>query len=803
MEKFNLSEVIEKYKELEEEYTEVLNKYKDLEKVLKRHNLTPYDLLSVDKSHQYIIPHNNADVVWMMDLKGKMTFVSPSIKQFIGYTEKEYLALSIDDIFSPESAKKVKSAINQKRIDEFKKLIKESQDVSFDIELEYRCKDGSIKWGEVKVTPVFDEYGDFIAINGVTKDISEQIKNKFIISQQELQFVELLEHFPNMVYIHCNNKLVYANQAGKEALNITDINAEEIDIFSRVKESCKPLLKEMMDLRMKGETVDSFQLEVLDGFNRYRNVIVRSRNVVFNNQPSVLFMITDITDQLETEKTIHESETKFSTLANFSPYAIMIYQDDYWIYANPAATTICEYSLEELYAMKFWDFIHPDFVEMAKMKSMEKYSGRDELSEYEFKIITKSGLEKWVQLIGNKIAFNDKDAIIISVSDVTKQKHEAEELEDAKNRAEASDRLKTAFLNNISHEIRTPLNGILNFGEMLIDPTETEENKKFYFNILDQSIERLLDTINDYMDISLIVSKNAIVHTQEFDIRACVEDIRRKYIQAIDEKSLNFSVSVRGFENDIIYSDEEMFSKILKHLISNAIKFTPKNGSISVRVHNKENLLNIEVEDDGTGISESVIAEIFLPFNQGDNSSSRKYEGSGLGLAIIKGLVDVLHGAIHIDSTDRKGTQFNIQIPIEIMKEPEIEIVANPLHVNKALPILIVEDEVTNRLFLRILLERYGFDVVEVADGRQAVDTILSSVKFSVILMDIKMPVMNGIEATRQIKAIDNTIPIIATTAYAMSGDEQSVLDAGCDDYISKPIVKDVLFSKLKRFGLM
>jgi PAS domain-containing protein len=130
MEKFNLSEVIEKYKELEEEYAEVLNKYKDLEKVLKRHNLTPYDLLSVDKSHQYIIPHNNADVVWMMNLKGKMTFVSPSVTQFLGYSEKEFLALSVDEIFVANSAAKVKNAIDPKRIEEYKRLIKKSQDDS-------------------------------------------------------------------------------------------------------------------------------------------------------------------------------------------------------------------------------------------------------------------------------------------------------------------------------------------------------------------------------------------------------------------------------------------------------------------------------------------------------------------------------------------------------------------------------------------------------------------------------------------------------------------------------------------------
>ncbi len=356
---------------------------------------------------------------------------------------------------------------------------------------------------------------------------------------------------------------------------------------------------------------------------------------------------------------------------------------------------------------------------------------------------------------------------------------------------------------NISHEIRTPLNGILNFGEMLMDPSESEENKNFYYGILNQSVERLLDTINDYMDMSLIVSDNVAVHVKKFNVRSCAEEVRKKYAQTIAEKKFNFSLSVLGFESDIADTDEELFGKILNHLISNAIKFTPENGSISVSIRKKEDQLNIEVEDDGAGVSKSAISEIFFPFNQGDNASTHKFEGSGLGLAIIRGFVDLLHGTVHVESAENKGTRFCINIPFERTKELEMTASEKTLEVNKALPVLIVEDETSNRLFLRLLLEKYGLEVVEASDGRQAVDIILSSMKFSVILMDIKMPVMNGIEATRQIKAIDQTIPIIATTAYAMRGDEQNVLDAGCDDYISKPIVKDVLFGKLKKLGLI
>lgn len=796
MKKLNLSDVITKYRQLEKEYTELLNKYKSLEEILKRNNLILFHAQP---------PDNNADIVWSINLQGRTTFVTQSIRQFTGYTEKEYVALSIDEIFLPESARKVKNAICKSNADDYKKLIKEETNAGFSVNLEYRCIDGSTKWGKVTIRPVFDGDGRFVAINGVTESISvsDYTKSKLITSRQEQQFIDLLEHFPTMVFIHSNNKLVYANHEGKVALNVSDVNKEEIDVCSRVKEEYKPVLKEAIDLRCHGKPVESFNLEVLDRFNRYRPVVVRSTDIVFNNRSSVLSMVTDVSEQVASEKIIRESETKFFTLANFSPYAIMIYQDDFWVYANPAATTICEYSVDELYAMKYWDIIHPDYVGLAKNKSKERILGRDLLNEYEFKIITKNGVEKWVQTIGNTIIFKDKKAVLISVSDITKQKNEDKELQEAKNKAEASDRLKTAFLNNISHEIRTPLNGILNFGEMLIDPSEPEENKKFYYSILNQSVERLLDTINDYMDMSLIVSNNIAVRAKEFNVRSCAEKVEKKYAHAIAEKNFNFSFYVLGFENDIADTDEELFGKILNHLISNAIKFTPENGSIFVSICKKEDQLNIEVEDDGAGVSESAIAEIFFPFNQGDNASTHKFEGSGLGLAIIKGFVDLLHGTVHVDSAKNKGTRFCINIPFERTKEQVIISSRKALEVNKTLPVLIVEDETSNRLFLRLLLEKYGLEVVEASDGRQAVDIIRSSMKFSVILMDIKMPVMDGIEATRQIKAIDQTIPIIATTAYAMRGDEQNVLDAGCDDYISKPIVKDILFGKLKKLGLI
>lgn len=791
--------VDDKYKLLKEEYTVLLRKYMDVEKNLKRYNLSSSDLLSVEKMHRLLFAYSSSDVIWLMDLHGKSTYVSSSILKFTGYTEKEYLAQTIEERFVPESAEKAKIFLFY-RIEDYKKQLSENPNTSFNVELEYRCKDGSTKWGELNITPVFDEHGDFVAISGLTKDISLQIRETFLTSQKEQEYTDLLDHIPNMVLIYQDNLLVYANKTGKEALDIVDIPNLKIDVFSNVKEDQKPFVRDVLNRRALGEKIDKFEIDVIDGQNRSRHVIVRPTNVVFNSKPSLLFLIIDITTQVETEKIIIESELKFRTLADSSPNAIMIYQDDFWVYANPAASTISGYTIDELYRMRYWDFIHPDDQKLANEKS-ESRGIQNFVDKIEYRVITKNGVVKWMSVIGNIIDFNGKSAVLINAFDITIHKIKDAELEEAKNRAEASDRLKTAFLNNISHEIRTPLNGILNFGEMIIDPTESDEDKNMYFQILNQSIDRLLETITNYTDISLIVSKNAVVCEKVFEINSFVEKLKSKFESAIAEKSLDFSFSLNGFSDGMVKTDEDVFEKIIAHLISNSIKFTPKFGILNVHIDQSDNLIHILVEDNGEGISESSISEILLPFTQGDYSTSRKFEGSGLGLAIVKGYVELLNGSFNIKSGEGKGMKFSIQFPVKNTKQPKMTNTENILNVNTTDPILIVEDEITNRLFLRLLLEKSGFNVVEVTDGKQAVDAVKIG-HFSMILMDLKMPVMDGLEATRLIKEFNPSVPVIAITAHAMSGDEQKALDAGCNSYLPKPINKDSLFGKFKEFGL-
>ena len=804
MSKISSNEINEKYKLLEEKYSHLLEEYKNIEKVFNRYNINATEIAQDLNFSKQIITKKTSDVIWLMDLNGKSTFVSPSISSFTGYSEKEYLAQTIDERFTPASAKVAKESLFIKLI-EYKNRIANDRTVNFIIELEYKCKDGSTKWGELDITPFFDEFGNFVAVNGVTRDITERIKNQIIFEQQEMQFTNMLERIPNMVFVHQDSKVVYANKLGREATNFKNGQLQDLNIFDKIHEDDKSLVRKMMDERENNQPIEDYIVRVIDVSNEWRNVVVRTANIQFNAKPSTLFILIDITERIKTENKIKESEEKFRILSELSPYAIMIYSDDLWVYANPAAEIISGYTQEELYQMRYWEFVHPIYRELVKENGERRMRGELIEKEYEFKILSKDGITKWVFLTGQKIKFQEQDSVLITVADITKQKTNEFELEEAKNRAEASDRLKTAFLNNISHEIRTPLNGIVNFGEMIMDQDLTPRERKYYHEILMESTTRLLTTVNDYMDISLLVSGNQIVKYTNFSLHEIFKQVLGIQNDKINHKSIVFSLFIdKNADKIVVNSDKDILIKILNQLISNAIKYTPNEGNIRINCSYPVDSLKIEIIDNGEGISKDVLEKIFSTFRQGDISSTRKHEGSGLGLAISKGFVDLLNGTIDIISTKSIGTTVTINIPcskvITSISDKQMEILTTSTH-HKS--ILIVEDEATNSLFLKLLLQKYGCEVDTVVNGKQAVDMVKTKSNFAVILMDIKMPIMDGFEATRQIKAIYPKIPIIATTAHAMSGDEDKALTAGCDDYITKPISKDILFEKLAKYGVI
>ncbi len=382
------------------------------------------------------------------------------------------------------------------------------------------------------------------------------------------------------------------------------------------------------------------------------------------------------------------------------------------------------------------------------------------------------------------------------------------ELEKAKSKAEESDRLKSAFLLNLSHEIRTPMNGILGFTGLLNQPGLTNQMQQEYIEIIQMSGQRMLETVTNLIEISKIETGQIDVFNVETELMKEIRTVCENMAVDIKRKSLIFDYSV--FENApelIIYTDITKLQGMLKRILNNAIKYTEK-GEIKVGYNllqnDTEDLIEIFISDTGIGIPEHRLTEIFKPFVQADIEDKKAMQGTGIGLSIAKAYVTILGGNIRVQSKEGKGTTFFVVLPIHKRDSKVIEFLhqedSDEAVIQNAPQVLIVEDDEVSDLHLTILLKKTTGKILHARTGLEAIDLCKNNPGINLILMDIKMPEMNGYEATREIRKFNNKVIIFAQTAFALLGDREKAMDAGCNDYISKPIQKEELMKKIEKY---
>ncbi len=367
------------------------------------------------------------------------------------------------------------------------------------------------------------------------------------------------------------------------------------------------------------------------------------------------------------------------------------------------------------------------------------------------------------------------------------------DLQEAFVKAEASDKLKTAFINNISHEIRTPLNGILGFTEMSLNPDTTPEDHELFFTVIKKSSKRLLNTITNYMDISMLVSGTMEISRRPSNLDKLIKEINADFSEIAVSKGIELNVVKPDLADPLILNtDIEKLRKILSHLIDNAFKFTQK-GTIFFGYEIKDTEIEFSVSDTGTGIKTNLLNVIFDAFMQADVSSTRGYEGSGLGLTIANSLVKLLGGNLRIDSERGKGSVFYFTLPFSentILTPQKPVDTPKPAETETKPLILIAEDDDSNYKYIEIVLMYSSYRVMRAENGIEAVDCLRKNPDVNLVLMDIKMPLMDGFEATRQIRTFMPNIPIIALTAHVTAEDESLAISSGCNEYVTKPVSK-------------
>ena len=483
------------------------------------------------------------------------------------------------------------------------------------------------------------------------------------------------------------------------------------------------------------------------------------------------------------------------------------------IYANKAFLDIFRYdNLNEFTKTRVIDRYTPESCAQY-LERKEKRKNGNEVSDYEISIIRKNEDICHLKVSRKEIIWNGIKHFQVVYIDISEQKKLTSELIAAKEHAEESDRLKSAFLANMSHEIRTPMNGILGFAELLKEPGLSGEEQRDYIKIIEKSGTRMLNIINDIVDISKIESGLMEVNVKNTNINEQIEFIYTFFKPEVESKGMKLSIknSLPSSES-VIKTDREKIYAILTNLVKNAIKYS-NNGIIELgynHISNNYPVLEFFVKDTGIGIPEDRQEAIFQRFVQADIGDKRAYQGAGLGLSITKAYVEMLGGQIWVESESEKGSTFYFTIPYKI--EP-IGIIAPknvvPDHEDnnqiKNLKVLIAEDNEISEMLLRKIIEIFSKEVLIVRNGLEAIKACRNNPDIDLIMMDIKMPEMNGHEATRQIRQFNKTVVIIAQTAYALIGDRAEALDAGCNDYISKPIsyasIKEIIKKHFTKQG--
>ncbi|MDP3461797.1 MAG: PAS domain S-box protein [Bacteroidales bacterium] len=393
------------------------------------------------------------------------------------------------------------------------------------------------------------------------------------------------------------------------------------------------------------------------------------------------------------------------------------------------------------------------------------------------------------------------------VVNISMRLHNERNLIAAKEKAQENDRLKTAFLQNMSHEIRTPMNGILGFVELLKEPDLTKDEKEKFIGIVEKSGQRLLNTINDILEISKIEAGQEELHYSKVN----TEEVVHYFYEFFKEQAISKQLSLKitrlvTDEAAIVVTDKYKLESVFGNLINNALKFT-FDGGIEIGTYIENDEMVFFVQDTGMGIPAERLNVIFDRFVQADLNITRPHEGSGLGLSIVKGYVDMMGGDIRVQSVQGEGTSFCFTIPyhneVVIHEKQEVALesaIEKTEEIEQGGTILLAEDDQVSFMVMRRMLVKENYEVMQAINGIETIEMLQNNPHISLILMDIKMPVMNGFEATREIRKFNMKIPIIAQTAYALSGDREKSLEAGCNDYISKPIHQTDLIRMIRKY---
>lgn len=526
---------------------------------------------------------------------------------------------------------------------------------------------------------------------------------------------------------------------------------------------------------------------------------------------AILDAISSITSASNKQQIFQELKNVLSLYIDFSDF-IVLSKKNCELHFNTLLTSNKEFEgVEWCNDGKFPRVLEGDCILLFEPAKLQEFACLDYKQKNTMKCALATGVKATITdsiilLIGNKVGQFTLDSretlsrfrpllerALIDIEHKEQLQHlvdvRTQQLKLAQIKAEKASEAKSRFLAMMSHELRTPLNAVLGYIDVLLDDLRVPEQLEM-LEKMESSAELLLVLINDILDLSRIESGEFSTKYQWVKLRNDLSSILEHFQTLANAKGLDFTVDLEFEQDLLLWIDPTRVMQIVFNLVGNALKFT-EQGSVSLSATISNSVLKIEVKDTGIGIERSRLNAIFSQFRQADDSITRKYGGSGLGLTISKHLAELMSGSISVESVFGKGSVFTISLPVKTKLQVNLNEHPHDLTVNfaKSLNILVVEDTVTNQMVIKLILEKLGHKVVTQNNGLEAVDYFKqNSEHIDLIFMDISMPVMDGLTATKQIRQFCSATPIIALTAHAMAKDKQTCIDAGMNAFVSKPI---------------
>jgi hypothetical protein len=734
---------------------------------------------------------NVQDVFYEIGFDGTVIEISPSIQAFSKglYHQSDVIGKSMFGFYyDPKEREQLLSILNEKGS-------------IYDFEITLKNLDGSLIPCSISSKIAYDESGKPSKIIGSLRDITERKKAEEEIRQERRMLRTLIDNLPDTIYVEDTEcRKVIANAADVLISGF----ANEAEVLGKTDLELYPGEKGIQGYALDEKVILTGK-PVIDLEEEFRTPTGSIRWLLSTKIPlqdssgkisGLVGIGHDITERKRVEEELQQSYMFSKSLLNTIPFGMhivdedgnILFQSDNFIrlYGDKNVVTKC------------WEFYRDDKTQCGDcplkngitIGETESYESRGVLGNRIFEI-NHTGM-----------IYKGKKAMLEIFQDITERKESEQELIRAKEKAEESDRLKTAFLHNISHEIRTPMNAIVGFSALLGEPDIEKHTRESYIEVIMQSSNHLLSIISDIVDISNIEANLIKTARNEININMTVKSLANQFIPDANKRGVDLVYENGLPDSDAaIITDNIKLVQVLSNLLSNALKFTEK-GQVKIGYKLHENFLEFSISDTGIGIAAENFERIFERFYQVQNTVSRLYEGTGLGLSISKAYVEHMGGKIWLTSERGKGTTFFLNIPYEKAEKKPAQVIRQQVQDGLIFPvkkvILVAEDVESNFKLIKYFLSGSNAEVLHAYNGKEAVEKCFTNKNIDLILMDIKMPVMDGYTAVKLIREKNSEIPIIAQTAYA--DDREKALECGCSGFIAKPFDKKGLFRILQEF---